>query len=47
LTNTKVFLSKNEGLEVLKKLNLDENVRAENLTIEDFASIANLIQGGK
>jgi len=40
LTNTKVFLSKNEGLEVLKKLNLDENVRAENLTIQDFANIA-------
>ena len=40
LTNTKVFLSKNEGLEILKKLNLEENVRAENLTIEDFASIA-------
>lgn len=40
LTNTKVFLNKNEGIEVLKKLNLDENVRAENLTIEDFANIA-------
>ena len=47
LTNTKVFLSKNEGLEILKKLNLAENVRAENLTIEDFANIASLIQGGK
>ena len=43
LTNTKVFLSKNEGLEILKKLNLDENVRAENLTIEDFANIAKSI----
>jgi 16S rRNA (adenine1518-N6/adenine1519-N6)-dimethyltransferase len=40
LTNTKVFLSKNEGLEILGKLNLDENVRAENLTIHDFANIA-------
>ena len=27
----------------LKKLNLDENVRAENLTIEDFANIAKSI----
>ena len=43
LTNTKVFLNKNEGLEILKNLNLDENVRAENLTIEDFANIAKAI----
>ena len=43
LTNAKVFLSKNEGLEILKKLNLDENVRAENLTIENFANIAKSI----
>lgn len=40
LTNTKVFLNKEEGLQILKKLNLDENVRAESLTIEDFANIA-------
>ena len=43
LTNTKVFLNKEEGLEILKKLNLDENVRAESLTIEDFANIAQSI----
>ena len=43
LTNTKVFLSKEEGLQILKKLNLDENVRAENLSIQDFANIAKLI----
>ena len=43
LTNTKVFLSKNEGVEILKKLDLDENVRAEKLTIHDFANIAQLI----
>lgn len=47
LTNTKVFLSKNEGLEILKSLNLDENVRAENLTIEDFANIAKAILAKK
>ena len=40
LTNTKVFLSKEEGIEILKKLNLGENVRAENLSIQDFANIA-------
>ena len=43
LTNTKVFLSKDEGLQILKKLNLDENVRAENLSIYDFANIAKSI----
>lgn len=43
LTNMKVFLSKEEGLEILKKLNLGENVRAENLSIQDFANIAQAI----
>ena len=43
LTNTKVFVNKQEGIDILKKLNLDENVRAENLTIYDFANIAKLI----
>ena len=43
LTNTKVFLNKEEGLEILKELNLNENVRAEELSIEDFANIARII----
>ena len=43
LTNTKVFMSKEEGLKILKELDLDENVRAENLTLEDFAEITNRI----
>ena len=43
LTNTKVFFSKEEGVEILKELNLDENIRAENLTLEDFAGITNKI----
>lgn len=43
LTNTKVFFSKEEGVEILKELNLDENIRAENLTLEDFAGITNRI----
>ena len=43
LTNTKVFLSKDEGLQILKKLNLGENVRAENLSIQDFANISKII----
>ena len=43
LTNTKVFMSKEEGTEILKELNLDENIRAEKLTLEDFAQITNKI----
>ena len=43
LTNTKVFMNKEDGIQILKKLNLEENVRAEKLTIEDFSNIAKLI----
>ena len=43
LTNTKVFMSKEEGIEILKELDLDENIRAEKLTLEDFAQITNKI----
>lgn len=43
LTNTKVFLSKEEGIKILKELGLDENVRAEQLTLEDFANITDKI----
>ena len=43
LTNAKVFLNKEEGIEILKKLNLEETVRAENLTLQNFADITNII----
>ena len=43
LTNTKVFLNKEEGVQILKQLNLEENIRAEKLTIEDFSNIAKSI----
>ena len=43
LTNTKVFLNKEEGIQILKELNLDENVRAEKLSIQEFANIAKII----
>lgn len=43
LTNTKVFLNKEEGLKILKKVKLNENVRAEELSIQDFANIAKSI----
>ena len=43
LTNTKVFTNKEEGEKVLEKLGLDINIRAEKLTIEDYANITNYI----
>ena len=43
LVNTGVFKNKEEGLEILKILNLREDIRAENLTIEDFAKLTNLL----
>lgn len=47
LTNTKVFVNKNEGLSILKKLNLNENIRAEELSIQDFANIAKAITSNR
>ena len=43
LVNTKVFLNKEEGIKILKELGLREDVRAENLKIEDFAKITDKI----
>ena len=45
LTNTKVFVSKEEGTQILKTLNLNENVRAEELSLQDFANITKMIMG--
>ena len=42
LINTGVFKDKEEGIEFLKQINLNENIRAENLKIEDFATLCNL-----
>ena len=39
LTNTNIFQNKEHGLEILKELNLKENIRAEELTLEQFAKI--------
>lgn len=41
LTNAKVFLNKDEGIKILDKLNLAEDIRAEKLTLQDFANITN------
>lgn len=43
LTNAKVFLNKEEGINILKELNLEESVRPEMLCLQDFADIANKI----
>ena len=43
LVNTKVFFNKEEGIKILKELGLREDVRAENLKIEDFAKITDKI----
>ena len=40
LTNNKVFDSKQQGIEVLKSLNINENARPEELTIEQFKMIS-------
>ena len=42
LLNAGVFNNKEEGVEFLKILKLNENIRAENLKIEDFAALCNL-----
>lgn len=39
LTNAKVFKNKEEGIKILEKLGLDVNVRAEKLSLQDFADI--------
>ncbi len=44
LVNVSVFQSKEEGIEVLKKLNLPVDIRAEKLTIEDYANITKIIK---
>ena len=41
LVNSKVFLNKEDGIKVLKELNIDINIRPEKLTLNDFAKIAN------
>lgn len=43
LTNTKVFMSKEEGMKILNELGLDENIRAEKLTLGNFSEITNKI----
>ena len=39
LLNSKIINSKEYGINILNKLNLDVNIRAEKLTLEDFSNI--------
>ena len=43
LTNTKILKNKEEGTKILKRLNLNENIRAEELTLKKFAEITDLL----
>lgn len=43
LVNTKVFIDKQEGIEILEKLGIDINIRPEKLRLEDYANISNLL----
>lgn len=43
LVNTKIFTNKEEAVQALKEIGLDENIRAEKLTLEDFANLSNKI----
>ena len=42
LSSVGVFKTKNQGIEFLKKLGLREDIRPENMKIEDFAKLTNL-----
>ena len=41
LSNAKIFQNKEEGIKLLSSLNLPINIRAEKLTLQDFADITN------
>lgn len=43
LNNAKIFQNKEEGNQILESLKLDKSVRAEKLTLENFADITNKI----
>lgn len=43
LNNSNIFKSKEEGIKILNELELEENIRAEKLTLKDFANIADKI----
>ena len=42
LVNAKVFINKEQGEQILKKLNLPITIRPENLSLQDYTNIAKL-----
>ena len=44
LVNTKILENKQQGIEILKTLNISENVRPEELTINQFQEISDLLK---
>ena len=43
LVNARVFENKEQGIKILKNLGLDVNIRAEKLSIEEFANLTNIL----
>ena len=43
LNNSSVFNSKDEGIKILREVRLSESIRAEKLTLQDFANITDKI----
>ena len=43
LVNGKIVESKEKAEKIIKELNINENIRGEKLTLEDFARICNTI----
>ena len=43
LVNTNIFNNKEQGTQILEKLGIEVNSRAENLTLEDYARITDLV----
>ena len=44
LVNTKIFESKEKGIQILQDLDIAVNIRPEKLTLEDYANIAKLLE---
>ena len=47
LTNGNIFSNKQEAIEIFNKLNINQNARAEELTLEQFAELTNHITNKK
>ena len=43
LTNSKTFKSKQDGIEILNSLQISENIRPEELSLEQFAKISDIL----